>query len=47
MRNAEKLVTELNITSFDRLIRLTKKDIMSVHGFGEKSAENILKWLRE
>ena len=44
---AEKLVTELNITSFDRLIRLTKKDIMSVHGFGEKSAENILKWLRE
>lgn len=43
---AEKLVNELGINSLDQLLRLSKKDIMSVHGFGEKSAENIIRWLR-
>lgn len=43
---AEKLVDELNITSFEKLLQLKKEDITSVYGFGEKTADNIIRWLR-
>lgn len=44
---AEKLVDELDITSLEKLFSLTVEDIMSVNGFGVKTAENIVKWLKD
>lgn len=44
---AEKLVKELNIKTLEDLINLSEEDIMSVHGFGEKTAKNIKKWLKQ
>ena len=43
---AEKLIDELGINSFYELINLTEEDIKSVSGFGDKTAKNIVSWLR-
>lgn len=44
---AEKLVDELNISSFYDLISLSEDDIKSVSGFGDKTAKSIVSWLNE
>lgn len=43
---AEKLINELDIHTFEELINVTEDDIKSVKGFGDKTAENILLWLK-
>ena len=43
---AETLVNELGLKTLDDLLRLDKKDIMSVKGFGEKTAQNIIEYLK-
>lgn len=44
--NAEKLVNELNIKSFEDIIKLDKDKIMEVDGFGVKRADVIMKWVK-
>ena len=43
---AEKLVSEFDIHSFEELINLSEEDIKSVKGFGDKTAKNIIRWLK-
>lgn len=43
---AETLVEELNINTFEQLLQITEKDIKSVYGFGDKTARNIMLWLK-
>ena len=43
---AEKLIDELGVKTLDELIHLSKEDIMSVDGFGEKTAVKIVEYLK-
>ena len=43
---AEKLIDELGVKTLDDLVNLEVDDIMSVKGFGKKTANNIVRYLR-
>lgn len=43
---AELLVDELDIKTLDDLMQLSEEDICNVKGFGDKTAQNIIKWLK-
>ena len=43
---AEKLINELKIQTFNDLINITEEDIKKVKGFGDKTAKNIVEYLK-
>ena len=43
---AEKLINELNLKTFEDIINLTEDDIKTVKGFGDKTARNIVEYLK-
>lgn len=46
-KRAERLVNELDIKTVEDLLGLTYEDITSLKGFGDKTARNILAYLKD
>ena len=45
-KRAEQLITALDIRTFTDLTRITYDDIIGVKGFGDKTAQKIIRWIR-